>query len=90
VILVCSPGKLPQIIRIDKFHAWLLMIGWMLCVLSCYWLVPEEYLVCGPARLIRTGESVECLLVIGRLMCPSLLLAGVIGACMFSREEQRL
>ncbi len=33
VILVCSPGRLPQIIRIGKFHAWLLMIGWMLCAI---------------------------------------------------------
>jgi hypothetical protein len=58
----------------------------MLCVPSCYWLVREEDLVCGPARLIRTDESVECLLVIGGLMCPSLLLAGVIGAGMVWRE----
>jgi hypothetical protein len=67
---VCSPGRLPQIIKIGKFHAWLLMIGGMLCVPSCYWLawVRQDILVCSPGRLpqiIRIGKFHAWLLMIG-------------------------
>ncbi len=46
---VCSPGRLPQIIKIGKFHAWLLMIGGMLCVPSCYWLAWVGHVSCRAA-----------------------------------------
>ncbi len=75
---VCSPGRLPQIIRIGKFHAWLLMIGGMLCAPSCYWLVGMGHVVrgkehvCSPGRLpqiIRIGKFHARLLVIGGMLC---------------------
>ncbi len=83
-----STGRLPQIIRIGKFHAWLLMIGGMLCVSSCYWLVREEDLVCSPCRLIRTGQSVECLGVTSGFMYPSLLLAASLGHVWFGKRSE--
>jgi hypothetical protein len=61
VFLVCSPGRLPQIIRIGKFHAWLLMIGGMFCVSSCYWLAwaGQVILVCSPAGYRRSSKLVS-------------------------------
>jgi hypothetical protein len=73
--LVCSPGRLPQIIRIGKFHAWLLLIGGIFCVSSCYWLAwaGQVILVCSPGRLpqiIRIGKFHAWLLMLaGCNMC---------------------
>jgi hypothetical protein len=58
VILVCRPGRLPQIIRIGKFHAWLLMISGMLCVPSCYWLA-------WAGQIRESLRIIESFLVIG-------------------------
>ncbi len=71
---VCSPGRLPQIIRIGKFHARLFMIGGMLCVQPCYWLarVKQVVPVCSPGRLpqiIRIGKFYARLLMIGGMLC---------------------
>ncbi len=76
-----SPGRLPQIIRIGKFHAWLLMIGGMLSVPSCYWLALVGYV------------SYRAAYDWWDVMCAILLLAGVgraggqgEGACMQSGQ----
>ncbi len=75
---ICSPGRLPQIIKIGKFPAWLLVIGGMLCVPSCYWLgwvrqvVQGMEHVCSPGRLpqiIRIGKFHAWLLMIGGMLC---------------------
>ncbi len=56
-----STGRLPQIIKIGKFHAWLLMIGGMFCVPSCYW-------VLWSGQVRESLQIIECLLVIGVFM----------------------
>ncbi len=73
MILVYSPGRLPRIIRIGKFHARLLVIGGMFCVPSCYWLALVGYvsyraahdwwdLICAILLLAGMGEAgVPCL-----------------------------
>ncbi len=88
---VCNPGRLPQVIKIGRFHAWLLMIGGILCVSSCYWLpwagqvVRGKEHVSSPGRLpkiIRIGKFHAWLLMIGGMVCVPciLLLAGGGGA----------
>ncbi len=62
---VCSPGRLPQIIRIGKCHARLLVIGGMLCVPSCFWLAWVRHVSCMAA--FDWWD----------VMCAILLLAGV-------------
>jgi hypothetical protein len=80
---VCSPGRLPQIIRIGKFHERLFMIGGMFCVLSCYWLVwvGQVILVCSPGRLPQIIR-ISCMAASDwwDVLCATLLLAGVGGA----------
>ncbi len=95
-------GRLPQIIRISDFHAWLFMIGAMLCVPSCYWLawvgqvVRGKEHVCSPGRLpqiIRIGKFHAWLLVIGGMLCvPSCYWLAWVGqvilVCLPSRLPQ--